>query len=240
MTNEGKGDTEKWIKEKGAQYAYGYDRGGKLKAKCGITGIPHAYLLDASGKITWEGHPGELTENTIKDSLAGALKRPIWELPKEFAKVKAAIVKNDLPTAVKEAQAVAGDTGAPPESKAVLDEVMGMVTGSLNAAETSAKTGDYLKAQRSYTKLVKSLSGLPEAATAKQALDDLNKNPQALAGIKAQLELDKVLEMPDKKASDRTAKQEALNAFKKKYPGTYAYSDADRALAALAKAAPKK
>lgn len=233
MTNEGKGETEKWIADKGAKYAYGYDKGGKFKSKCGVTGIPHAFLVDPSGKIVWRGHPGNLNDGIIQSALGGALKKPLWELPKEYAKVKIAIAKGDLATAVRESRALAGAPTPPPDAATVADAISNMVTGSLTAAEGLAKAGDYLGAQRDYQRLAKALAGLPEARTAQTALDDMKKNPDAMKGIKAQLELEKALQMPDKKAADRASLREALESIKKTYPGTFAASEADKAIASL-------
>jgi hypothetical protein len=33
--------------------------------KLGITGIPHAFLVDKDGKIVWEGHPAQLNDAEI-------------------------------------------------------------------------------------------------------------------------------------------------------------------------------
>ena len=42
MTDEGEAETVKWVEEKGAKYAYGYDRGGKLASYFKGSGIPAA------------------------------------------------------------------------------------------------------------------------------------------------------------------------------------------------------
>src|SRR5262245_57135774 len=49
------------------------------KASYGVRGIPQTFLIDADGKIAWQGHPMELTSATIKKALRGA------KLPKNRA-----------------------------------------------------------------------------------------------------------------------------------------------------------
>ena len=50
------------------------EKGGKSSKKLGVNGIPHAFLVDPRGKITWAGHPGGLREGEIEKALAGARK----------------------------------------------------------------------------------------------------------------------------------------------------------------------
>src|SRR5688572_2881145 len=42
----------------------------------GVTGIPHSFLIDPSGKIVWEGYPGDLSPSTVKGALKGAKAMP--------------------------------------------------------------------------------------------------------------------------------------------------------------------
>ena len=40
-----------------------------LMEKFGITGIPHAFLVDKKGTIVWQGHPMEMTKEDIEKVL---------------------------------------------------------------------------------------------------------------------------------------------------------------------------
>ena len=84
VTSEGAGSTEPWIDEKGARYAYAYDKGGQLSRWFGVSGIPHAALVDPMGEVVWTGHPGKLDSKLVEQSLAGALAKPVWAWPKVF------------------------------------------------------------------------------------------------------------------------------------------------------------
>ena len=50
LTSEGVDRTEAWIKAKGAEFAYAYDRGG-LARQLGVRGIPASFLVGSDGKI---------------------------------------------------------------------------------------------------------------------------------------------------------------------------------------------
>ncbi len=53
MTDEPAKDTEAFVAATEMKYAYAYDKGGKLANWAGVSGIPHAILLNAAGKVVW-------------------------------------------------------------------------------------------------------------------------------------------------------------------------------------------
>ena len=77
VTSETEKQTVSWIEKNGAEYAYGYDKGGKLKSALGVRGIPNAVLVNPSGKIVWQGHPTSLTASTVESALDGAITTPV-------------------------------------------------------------------------------------------------------------------------------------------------------------------
>jgi hypothetical protein len=50
-------------------YAVATDTGGRLNEKMGVNGIPHAFLVNKSGEIVWEGHPNRLRDEDIEKIL---------------------------------------------------------------------------------------------------------------------------------------------------------------------------
>lgn len=50
-------------------YHTAFDRGGSFGKQFKITGIPHAVLVDKTGKIVWEGHPMALDEKQVSKLL---------------------------------------------------------------------------------------------------------------------------------------------------------------------------
>src|SRR5205814_10156167 len=145
VTEEGKKDTEPWISSKGAKYAYGYDKGGKLKSQLGVGGIPHAFLVDPTGKIIWEGHPGELPEDVIEKALTGALTKPVWDWPAAAKGVRAALAKHKYGDAISEASKLTEADMGP----TIKSAIQTLVSSRVKAMQSALGAGDFLSAQES-------------------------------------------------------------------------------------------
>ena len=225
MTGEGKKDTEPWIEQKHVKYAYAYDKGGKLASKLGVSGIPHAFLINAQGKIVWDGHPGELSDDVIKGALAGSLPSPLFDLPASANALKAALLKRSYSVALAEAAKVpAADGGG--ELPAVVQSI---ITGRVQTLSASLKEGNFLDAQELASALKKELEGLPEAAEADKALAEIKANKEADKISAAQKKVRQIL---DGKLGKKAEFEKALGDLKKiskDFPGTYAAKEADEA-----------
>lgn len=196
--------------------------------RCGVSGIPHAVLVDANGKVVFSGHPGSLKDADVERAVQGALAIPLYELPAPFAKMRAAFSKGDLAGALREAKAASHES-----APTVAEAIQGLVSGSLAGAKDLAAAGDYLGARAEYERLAKSLRGLPEANDVAKALAELQADPAAQKAIPLQKELEKILALPVKTKSNREERKGALEAFVKKCPDGFAR---ERAKAELAKA----
>lgn len=69
ITDEDDDLVKKFMKELPMDYAVAQDKDDDWGKQFGIKGIPHALLVDKSGKIVWEGHPMELKENELEKLL---------------------------------------------------------------------------------------------------------------------------------------------------------------------------
>ena len=69
LTQESNQDIKAFVKAKNMEYNVGTDKGGKINKELGITGIPHAVLLNKTGEVVWEGHPASLTDADIEKVL---------------------------------------------------------------------------------------------------------------------------------------------------------------------------
>ena len=69
ITDEDRAKIMKFEKEVPIEYSVGLDTGGKYAKPFGIQGIPHAVLVDKSGKVVWEGHPTSLQDSQIEEIL---------------------------------------------------------------------------------------------------------------------------------------------------------------------------
>lgn len=65
VTDEKKTVVTKFLKSTPMDYFTAFDRNGALNRHFAVTGIPHAVLVDKSGKVVWEGHPMSLTDRQI-------------------------------------------------------------------------------------------------------------------------------------------------------------------------------
>lgn len=69
ITNENDNLVEKFMKQVPMDYSVAQDKKDDWSKQFGIKGIPHALLVDKTGKIVWEGHPMELEEKEIEKIL---------------------------------------------------------------------------------------------------------------------------------------------------------------------------
>ncbi len=90
LTNEPKSKVEPFARQMGMTYAVGC--GSPSAAAYGVRGIPHAFVLDPSGKIVWHGHPaGPGLEAAIQEQLR--TNPPTLLSPKQKAQALALVEK---------------------------------------------------------------------------------------------------------------------------------------------------
>jgi cytochrome c biogenesis protein CcmG, thiol:disulfide interchange protein DsbE len=66
VTDEDRPTVDAFLKKMEMNYTVAIDADGALGNSFGIKGIPHALLVDKTGKIVWEGHPLALQESDIE------------------------------------------------------------------------------------------------------------------------------------------------------------------------------
>ncbi len=67
VTDEDSPTVGAFTKDVPINYYVGLDRSGRFSKNFGIEGIPHALLVDRTGKIIWEGHPMQLQESQLDE-----------------------------------------------------------------------------------------------------------------------------------------------------------------------------
>ena len=231
MTNEGVGDTEKWIAAKGAKYAYAYDKGGALQRFFGINGIPHAVLIDASGTVVWDGHPGNLDGATIEKAAKGALSKPLWEWSGNAKGVKAALLKRAYKDALEGAAKLTEADGGP----AIKAAIEGIVKSRVEGLQADYAAGNYLGAESAAGELSKQLVGLPELETVSKVQADLKANKDAVPVLKAQRQVAKIRAGDLSKRKEIDAAIEDLKKIEKSLPGSYAAKEASELITQLNK-----
>ena len=213
MTNEGKSLTEKFMDANGAKYAFAYDKGGKLQRSLGVGGIPHAFLLDPTGVIVWEGHPGSLTKSTVSKALEGAISKPVWEWPSEAKGVGKAFSSRKFGEAL-EAALKLGESGQ--EYATAIKTLAGKLAAKVTKAR---EEGDWLTVDEKGNEYVGQLRGLEVAADVEAALEALKSDKQAQEILKAQKQVQKILGGKIK-GKDLPKVKDKLRKIAADFPGT--------------------
>jgi hypothetical protein len=220
VTNEPKGQTEKFIESTQASYAYAYDKGGKLSRQLGIRGYPTAILLDPTGRIAWRGHPGTLTEADISPVLEGSLAKPLFEFGDEAKKVKQALSKGKWAKAVAEANEL-GDEGAD-----LRQSLAGLISMRAKALDAAWEAKDYLLSHRLAERVADDMEDLPEGVRAEEILDDIKGDKEKKAILKAQEKIAEILEDLPRKDKEFDKAYDKLEKLAEEYPGSAAARDA--------------
>jgi hypothetical protein len=199
LTSEGESPTQKWIEDKGAKYPYAYDSGGKLSRALGIEGIPAAVLVDASGKIIWQGHPSSVNKELIAKAIEGAISTPIYEWSGSAKAVKKAFLKGDFAKAIAAADELAAKEDLGTEIAKML---RGMVAKRVGDIEANLIKGEVAKAHAGAKAFVKGVKGLPEEETLKALLKSISDDNGLKKILSTQEKLTDILETERKKMKE--------------------------------------
>ena len=231
MTSESESQTEPWVKDKGANYAYAYDRGGKLANALGVRGIPNAVLVDPSGTIIWQGHPGSLSSSQIEKALEGAISLPVYEWGKSAKSIKKAFLNQEFAKAIEAADKL----GQKEESgKQIAGLLRGMVTSRVAALQADLEKGDVFKALSGAEALSKNLKGLPERDTLEELITKVSKDPVLSEVSEVQGKLNDIMSDERKKWKDCDASVKKLKKLLEGHEGSYTGTLIEKAIEAVA------
>ncbi len=226
MTDEGKEDTEKWVAAHHAEYAYAYDKGGKLARFFGVRGIPYSVLVDAEGTVVWKGSPTRLNDEIVKTAIQGALGKPLWEWSEDAKGVRKALVSGKYAKA-REA-AVKMDS----ESETYVGIVDEMAAGLLANIELAKEVGHWYRVETKGKKYTKLLKGLEQGSAIDAILAELKKDKAAQAVIKGQKKIEKLMAGKIKRKEIPKLKEQ-LRKIAADHPGTYVEKQVDAAIEKL-------
>lgn len=222
MTSESEAETVPWIQNKQAKYAYAYDKGGKVARFFGVSGIPHAVLIDPNGKVVWTGSPFTLNDEIVQASLNGALLQPLFDWPASAKSVTQSLAKGDFAGAVaKAAKMPAAEGGAD-----IVAQVQAIVEGQVKSIEAALAAGNFYDARERGEILGKSMEGLPEQARAKKVVADVDAHPDAKRVLEAQKSIRKLRSKGLTKRKDLEKAMEDLKKLANEMRGTYAATEA--------------
>ena len=242
LTNESRGEVERFAKQMGMIYAIG--GGSNSGTAYGVRGIPHAFIVDPSGKVAWEGHPA----GGLDAALEAQLKKtpPVLVSPKARAEALAAVERAEKALAAeKHAEAAAilakvpklDDPEATKRADAVRTALADATAKALADGLAQAEAKQYAEAVQNLERAAAMAPGSEPARQAEAKLADLKKDPEIGAQIeKARREsqaaamLRDVLEGADRKPP--LALLKGLEQVAAKFPDTEAgRTAADRAKA---------
>jgi len=168
ISNEPPDTVAAHLKEHKTPYIIG--SGSKTGDEYGVCGIPAAFLLDTSGKVTWKGNPlDDKFEEAIKNQLKKTPPKKTGGLSDEDSKAALAsaekiLKKKDYLKAMKAFEQVSADypdTAAGKAAKKRLNEVKNdkTIKAELRTAEADKKCPSLLKLARDLNK-----NGKPDSA----------------------------------------------------------------------------
>lgn len=229
MTGEGVKETEPWIAEKGAKYAYAYDKGGKLMQHFGLSGLPSMVLVAADGTVLYAASGAGPSEKLIEQAVQGALTRAMPDWPESTSAVRSAMGKK------KYADAMAAAAKLPEADAWVKQAVADFVAQRVARLKAARAAGDALTAIELSKELDKQLAGLPEQAEVKAVAAELDKDETAQKTAKAQKKVREMRGQKLGKTKEREKAIEDLQKIAKEHAGTAAAKEAEELLATLRK-----
>jgi len=233
LTRESRSKVESFARQMGMTYAVG--GGSRSGDPYGVRGIPHAFIVDPSGTIAWEGHP--------MGGLDAALERQIKKTPptlmspkqkaaamalldrvekalkgKDYATAAALLAKVPAPEADPEVK------GRAEAAKAALLEAAGK---QMADAEALLKEKKYYEASIRLEEVIAVAPGSEPAAKAQEQFKALRSDKKRWAAVeKGRLEHKAAQALAEyEKGEEKRALAErlaALEALAKKFPGTEA------------------
>ncbi len=226
MTGGFKEQTTEWVRRRGVKYPYADDSSYSLAGPFDIYGLPHAILVAPTGEVIFSGPSDEITEDMIKTRLAGALKKPLCELPDSVATVRDALVKGDFTAAEAALQKLAPEVEARADAATALQELFAL---RLKGVEAAVKADDLFGANEALAALLPHVAAKPEAkARLEAAAAAIKAAPNGEKRLAAQRRLRELATPPSTDDQGKAALEEARQ-MAKDYAGTSLAAPAERA-----------
>jgi len=227
------------VEDKGATYWMGSDPGRETFAQFadGRVGIPHAYLVDAAGKVVGEGVPNEAQiEKLLEQAFDPALDRELHGMLKSAARQ---YEKGDVGKAwAKAARYVEhDDRTVVADAKYLREQCEAYAAWKKKMAEDAIASKDYATAIGDLETLEDDFDGMEAATWAEETLKKLESDDQVKTELKAQKAYAKAVAKERKAGRDKRKLRPAIIGYKrvvKKYPNTHAAAMAEKALNRLA------
>ena len=227
----------KVVDEKGGKYWIASDPSGEYWAHFadGRVGIPHTYVVDATGKIVGEGVPNEgRIEELLANAFDPALGRDVHGMLKSAAKF---YEKGQVGKAWSAAERYLehDDREVKADALFVRERAEAYAAWMRKVTEGAIADKDYVQAMEDLKDMPKMFEGMEAAAWAAETFKTLDADPAVDNELKAWKDFEKAREKELRAEGNERKLKPAITAYErlaKKYPGTRA--------AGLAEAAAKR
>lgn len=189
VTDEPSTKIRPFIESKGIKYTIAIKGANLYKT----SGIPHAWLVDPSGEVFWEGHPANLKEATIEERLKLAYAPPTFTLPKELKAASKHLDAGDLGAGAKALETYLKspkNADAEKAAKEALEAIRTHASERLAQAESLGKESSYGMASTILEHIEKAYKGTEAGDKARATLAAWKKDK----GTKLELEAAELLE----------------------------------------------
>ncbi|MHC5050323.1 MAG: TlpA family protein disulfide reductase [Planctomycetota bacterium] len=239
ITAESLGTVESKMKDPAPEFWIGSDPGratqSQFKAGKG-GGIPHAYLIDATGKVVSDMHPASLKEQQIEELLKDAFDPSLR--PDLHGSLKSLVKQYNSGQYGKAWAGAArlleqGDRVVTADAEHLREKAEACAAFRRKLVESGVKAKDYLTVYDDLADLSKNFAGMEVATWAADMKKKLDGDPAVALEVKAWKALRKA-QAKERKAEGKAKKLgPARTAYKrlvKKYEGTAAAQKAGEAL----------
>jgi cytochrome c biogenesis protein CcmG/thiol:disulfide interchange protein DsbE len=229
LTDEPKAKVEPFAKEMGMIYPVGC--GSKSSGAYGVTGIPHAAIVDTAGNVVWDGHP---MQPDFESTLEAQLKKTP---PKVASQSKGPSPLEDISASMQKAQfgraaallakfqAPEGNTAAKNQVERIRKALLAQAPARLAQGEKSLAAKEYYKASEAFQDVTLMAPDSPQAKKAEERLKEL----QADEKIKAEVEQgrekaadDLLTDILKREKAGPAATVKALEDLAERFPNTKA------------------
>lgn len=217
-----------FIENLGAKYPIAVDSSRETLGAFGGGGIPHVYLVDASGRVIGDGHPSDFPEEKLEELLKEAFVPELErELHKSLKSAVSSYEKGDIGRAYAAAakQIEAEDRVLAADAKYLQERCSQYAAFKRKAIDKRIQGRDYAIALDELKEMQKTFSGMELAAYAAETSRKLSADKKVKHELKAWKAYQKAVGVEQKAKGSKSKLEDARVAYQKvsrKYPDTRA------------------
>jgi hypothetical protein len=232
VTNEAEDLVKNYVRQNGIEYPIAIEKSYASSEALGISGYPSAVLIDAKGKVVWEGHPGGLANKVIEKALAGAKPPGVPDALKPAAK---ALDNEEFGKAWEIIKKLVAESTLKPEDKQLADSLIASIEAEAKrlyeASLAQIGQKEYFLAVSGLERVGNHYQGVHETEAALAKAKELRADP----ALGRELDGGERLEVARQHESARNYAK-AAQVYKEvtaKYKGTHAAETAAKAAEAV-------